>query len=60
MCAGVRETGGLPPIGYNLGTNAAAAFAERIAQGALNVKHSGKKTTGKGHYQGFNTVIIQM
>lgn len=35
-CAGVRETGGLPPIGYNLGTNAASAFAERIAQGALN------------------------
>ena len=53
-CAGIRETGGFPPIGYNLGTNAAAAFAERITQGALNVKHSGKKTTGKGTYQGFN------
>jgi DNA-directed RNA polymerase subunit beta' len=53
-CAGIRETGGLPPIGYNLGTNAASAFAERITQGALNVKHSGKKTTGKGAYQGFN------
>lgn len=53
-CAGIRETGGFPPIGYNLGTNAASAFAERITQGALNVKHSGKKTTGKGHYQGFN------
>lgn len=35
-CAGIRETGGFPPIGYNLGTNAASAFAERIAQGALN------------------------
>lgn len=35
-CAGIRETGGLPPIGYNLGTNAASAFAERITQGALN------------------------
>ena len=53
-CAGIRETGGFPPIGYNLGTNAASSFAERIAQGALNVKHSGKKTTGKGAYQGFN------
>lgn len=52
-CAGIRETGGFPPIGYNLGTNAASAFAERITQGALNVKHSGKKTTGKGQYQGF-------
>lgn len=35
-CAGIRETGGFPPIGYNLGTNAASAFAERITQGALN------------------------
>ena len=34
-CAGIRETGGFPPIGYNLGTNAASAFAERITQGAL-------------------------
>lgn len=38
-CAGIRETGGFPPIGYNLGTNAASAFAERITQGALNTKH---------------------
>ena len=52
-CAGIRETGGFPPIGYNLGTNAASAFAERIAQGSLNVKHSGKKAAGKGKYQGF-------
>lgn len=35
-CAGIRETGDFPPIGYNLGTNAASAFAERITQGALN------------------------
>lgn len=35
-CAGIRETGSFPPIGYNLGTNAASAFAERITQGALN------------------------
>lgn len=38
-CAGIRETGGLPPIGYNLGTNSASALAERLAQGSLNVKH---------------------
>lgn len=55
-CAGIRETGGFPPIGYNLGTNAASAFAERISQGALNVKHSGKKTVGKGSYQGFEMI----
>ena len=35
-CAGIRETGGFPPIGYNLGLNAASALAERIAQAALN------------------------
>ena len=55
-CAGVRETGGLPPIGYNLGTNSASALAERLAQGCLNVKHSGKKITGKGSYQGFDMI----
>lgn len=52
-CAGVRETGGLPPIGYNLGTNAASAFAERITQGALNTKHTGRLASGAGAYQGF-------
>jgi DNA-directed RNA polymerase subunit beta' len=55
-CAGVRETGGLPPVGYNLGTNAAAALAERLAQGSLNVKHSGKKNKGAGQYQGFEMI----
>lgn len=52
-CAGIRETGGFPPIGYNLGTNAASAFAERITQGALNTKHSGRLASGAGKYQGF-------
>lgn len=52
-CAGIRETGGFPPIGYNLGTNAASAFAERITQNSLNTKHSGKLSSGKGKYQGF-------
>lgn len=42
-CAGIRETGGFPPIGYNLGTNAASAFAERITQGALNCLAEGTK-----------------
>lgn len=35
-CCGIRETGGFPPIGYNLGLNASSALAERITQGALN------------------------
>lgn len=52
-CAGIRETGGFPPIGYNLGTNAASAFAERITQSSLNTKHTGRTLKGKGQYQGF-------
>ena len=35
-CCGIRETGGFPPVGYNLGLNAASAISERITQGALN------------------------
>jgi hypothetical protein len=35
-CAGIRENGKFPEIGYNLGLNAASALAERIAQGSLN------------------------
>lgn len=52
-CAGVRENGKFPELGYNLGLNSASALAERIAQGSLNVKHSGKKIEGSG-YSGFD------
>lgn len=38
-CAGIRENGKFPEIGYNLGLNSASALAERIAQGGLNMKH---------------------
>ena len=55
-CCGIRENGKFPEIGYNLGVNAASALAERIAQGALNTKHSGKKLKGRGHYQGFDMI----
>ena len=55
-CAGIRETGGFPPIGYNLGTNAASAFAERITQSSLNTKHTGRSLKGKGEYQGFEMI----
>lgn len=54
-CAGIRENGGFPEIGYNLGLNAASALAERIAQGSLNVKHSGRKIEGSG-YSGFDMI----
>ena len=35
-CAGIRETGKFPEIGYNLGVNAASAISEKIAQAGLN------------------------
>ena len=35
-CAGIRENGRFPEIGYNLGLNSASALAERVAQGSLN------------------------
>lgn len=52
-CAGIRENGKFPELGYNLGLNSASALAERIAQGSLNVKHSGRKIEGSG-YSGFD------
>lgn len=38
-CAGLRETGKLPELREAIGLQATSALAERIAQGALNVKH---------------------
>ena len=57
-CAGVRENGKFPEIGYHLGLNASSALAERIAQGQLNKKHSGGQTDPKGHtvYAGFDVI----
>lgn len=56
-CAGVRETGRFPEIGYHLGHNAAAALAERIAQSSLNQKHSGgQDMAGNKVYAGFNVI----
>ena len=52
-CAGIRENGKFPEIGYNLGLNSASALAERIAQGGLNAKHQGRVQQGTG-YSGFD------
>ena len=35
-CAGIRESGDFPEIGYHIGLNAASALAEQIAQQSLN------------------------
>jgi len=40
-CAGVRERGGFPPIGDNIGIAAAQAISEPIGQGQLSAKHTG-------------------
>ena len=40
-CAGVRETGGFPDIGDNLGMVAAQSIGEPVSQGSLDSKHSG-------------------
>ena len=56
ICVGHRENGRFPNIGDNIGLNAASAIAERIAQGALNVKHQGKKNKGEAIYAGFPVI----
>lgn len=55
-CAGIREKGKFPEIGYNLGVTAASALSEKIAQNALSTKHSGRLTSGAGKYQGFDMI----
>lgn len=55
-CAGIRENGKFPELGYNLGVNAASALSEKIAQAGLRTKHSGRLTSGAGRYQGFDLI----
>lgn len=45
-CSGIRERGGFPPIGDNVGITAAQAISEPIGQGQLSVKHSGGQASG--------------
>jgi DNA-directed RNA polymerase subunit beta' len=57
QCVGIRESGKFAPIGYNIGLNASSALAEQLAQGSLNLKHSGKKYKGTGDdFSGFDVV----
>ena len=55
-CTGLRENGKFPEIGHHIGINAGSALAERVAQQALNVKHTGQKTKGSDEYSGFDVV----
>ena len=56
ICVGKRENGKFPELGDNIGLNAASAVAERIAQGSLNTKHSGRKAKGATEYSGFPVI----
>ena len=54
-CVGLREDGKLPKLRQSVGIQASSALAERIAQGSLNVKHSGGQSDAGGEktYAGF-------
>lgn len=55
-CAGVRERGGFPPIGDNIGIAAAQAISEPIGQGQLSVKHGGGQAGGKSLKSGLDLI----
>ena len=60
LCVGQREDGKLPGLRDAIGIKASSALAERIAQGALNVKHTasagGKTTDANEVYAGFDVI----
>lgn len=55
-CAGVRERGGFPPIGDNVGIAAAQAIAEPIGQSQLSAKHGGGVAGNKSTKSGMDLV----
>jgi hypothetical protein len=55
-CAGVRERGGFPPIGDNIGVAAAQAISEPIGQGVLSTKHSGGQAGRGPTLSGFDLI----
>ena len=61
-CAGVRERGGFPPLGDNLGIAAAQAVSEPVGQGQMQVRHLGgmmtsKATTAKSGLELINQLV---
>ena len=55
-CGGIMSNGKFPSIGDAVGLTAAQALAEPLAQGSLNVKHSGGIFSGKKTFSGFNVI----
>ena len=57
QCVGLRENGKFPELRSAVGIQASSALAERIAQGSLNVKHSGGQSSkGEATYAGFDVI----
>ena len=56
MCHGHTNTNALPQVGDNIGVNSAAALAEPIAQGGLNVRHTSGVVGGVGVAGGFKLI----
>jgi DNA-directed RNA polymerase subunit beta' len=59
VCAeagGVMSNGKFPAVGDSVGLTAAQALAEPLAQGSLNVKHSGGIFSGKKTFSGFSVI----
>jgi DNA-directed RNA polymerase subunit beta' len=59
---GLRERGGLSPLGDLVGLGAAQALSERLTQGGLNSKHAGGVKGGTAAVSGFQHVnqLIQV
>lgn len=55
-CVGLRESGKLPNLRDHVGLQASSALAERIAQSALNVRHTGGQKEKGVEYSGFPVI----
>ena len=58
-CAGVREKGGFPSVGENIGVAAAQAVTEPLSQGVISSKHAGGAASGGGKGQSGGLKLIQ-
>jgi DNA-directed RNA polymerase subunit beta' len=54
--AGIRERGGLPPIGDFIGNAAAQALGEPVAQAQISSKHTGGVAGASGSVSGFKYI----
>lgn len=55
-CAGIRERGGFPPLGDNIGLAAAQAIAEPVGQGQLSSKHTGGQADASSQKSGMDLI----